>query len=151
MARNTYAAAERPHALAGVPGVALALLRSMAGLLLMQHGVQKLFGLLGGYHGTPGATAPLVSIYGLAGVLELGGGLLVALGLFTRPVALVLAGLMAVAYFMQHAPSGFWPIVNRGELAVLFVFVFLLFAVVGGGPFSLDGWRARRRATRRLF
>jgi putative oxidoreductase len=151
MARNTYAAAERPHALSGLPGVALGLLRAVAGLMLMQHGVQKLFGLLGGWQNTPGATAPLVSPSGMTGVLEIAGGLLLAVGLFTRPTALVLAGLLAGAYFLEHASRSFWPIVNRGELTVLYAFVFLLFAAMGGGPLSLDGWRARRRANRRLF
>ena len=151
MARNTYAAAERPHALAGLPGVALALLRVTAGLLLVQHGVQKLFGVLGGYRGVPGATAPLVSQSGVAGVLEIGGGLLLALGLLTRPTAFVLSGLLAAAYFLRHAPRGFWPLTNGGELAALYAFVFLLYAAMGAGPLSLDAWRGRRRANRRLF
>jgi len=122
------------------------LLRIVAGLLFMQHGAQKVLGLLGGYRGTPGATAPLLSQSGLAGVLELGGGLLLAVGLFTRPVAFVLSGLMAVAYVKAHAPDGFWPLLNRGELPVLFSFVFLLFAASGAGPWSLDALRRRRVA-----
>jgi len=73
-------------------------------------------------------------------VLELGGGFLLLLGLFTRPVAFVLSGLMAFAYFISHAPAGFWPIVNRGELAALYCFVFLYIAAAGGGPWSADGW-----------
>ena len=76
----------------------------------------------------------------MAGLLELGGGFLLLLGLFTRPVAFVLSGLMAFAYFIGHAPSGFWPIVNRGELAALYCFVFVYLAAAGGGPWSLDRW-----------
>jgi putative oxidoreductase len=117
---------------------AVTLLRVVAGLLLMQHGVQKLFGWLGG---KPVDT--LVSQFGLAGVLETFGGLLVVLGLFTRPVAFVLSGEMAVAYFQMHAPNGFWPIQNRGELPVLLCFVFLFFAALGAGPWSLDARRHR--------
>jgi putative oxidoreductase len=117
---------------------ALTLLRVVAGLLLMQHGVQKLFGWLGGTR-----VDTLASQMGLAGVLETFGGLLVVLGLFTRPVAFVLAGEMAVAYFQVHAPNGLWPIRNRGELPVLLCFVFLFLAARGAGPWSLDARRHR--------
>ena len=122
-----------------VRGWALTLLRVMAGLLLMQHGVQKLFGWLGGKQ-----VETVVSQMGVAGVLETVGGLLIVLGLFTRPVAFVLAGEMAVAYFLAHAPRSFWPILNHGEVPVLFCFLFLYLAAVGGGPWSLDAWRGRR-------
>ena len=121
---------------------AVTLLRVVAGLLFMQHGMQKLFGWFGG---KPLDT--LASQFGVAGVLELVGGLLVMLGLFTRPVAFVLAGEMAVAYFMMHVPNAFWPIQNRGEPAVLFCFIFLFFAAWGAGPISLDAFRARARPT----
>lgn len=124
----------------------LGLLRVMAGLLFMQHGAQKLFGMLGGFGGEPGGTADLLSLMGLAGVLEFFGGLLVVLGLFTRPVAFVLAGEMAVAYFMRHAPQGFWPILNGGELAALYAFVFLYFSARGGGRYSLDAALGREPA-----
>ena len=144
MARNLYAAAERPHALAGMPGIALTLLRVFAALLVMQHGAQKLFDLFGGFGGA-GARAPLVSMYGVAGVIELVGGLLVALGLFTRPAALVLSGELAAAYFIGHAPRGFWPLQNGGEPAALLSFVFLLFAALGSGPYSIDVRRTGRR------
>jgi putative oxidoreductase len=117
---------------------ALTLLRVVAGLLLMQHGAQKLFGWLGGRQ-----VETLASQFGLAGVLEFFGGLLLVLGLFTRPVAFLLSGEMAVAYFQMHAPNGFWPIQNRGELPVLFCFVFLFLAATGAGPLSLDAVRAR--------
>jgi putative oxidoreductase len=126
-------------------GATLALLRVMTGLMFMQHGVQKLFGELGGWRGEPGNTAPLVSQAGLAGVLEVFGGALIVIGLFTRPVAFVLSGMMAVAYFQAHAPDGFWPIVNRGELAALYCFVFLFFSARGAGPFSVDARLERRR------
>ena len=116
---------------------AFALLRIMAGLLFMQHGAQKLFGLLGGF-GESG-TAPLFSQMGLAGVIEFFGGLLIALGLFTSWTAFLASGEMAVAYFMAHAPRGFFPIQNGGELAVLYCFVFLYMATRGAGPWSLDG------------
>ncbi len=91
----------------------LALLRIVSALLFMQHGLQKLFGMFGGF-GQPGATAPLMSQMGLAGVIEALGGLLILLGIFTEPVAFIAAGEMAWAYFQGHYPRGFWPIQNRG-------------------------------------
>ena len=115
-----------------------ALLRIGAGILFMQHGVQKLFGMLGGFGGTPGATAPLASQMGVAGVLETFGGLLIVLGLFTRPVALVLMLEMIVAYLIAHLPRGGWPIENGGELPLLFALVFALLATHGAGPLSID-------------
>jgi putative oxidoreductase len=108
----------------------------MAGLLFMQHGMQKLFGFPGGQH-----AAFQLNMIGIAGILELVGGLLIAIGLFTRPVAFILSGEMAVAYFMVHAPGGFWPVVNHGELAALYCFVFLYFAFAGPGPWSVDSMR----------
>jgi putative oxidoreductase len=130
---------------------ALALLRVMAGLLFMQHGAQKLLGALGGFRGEPGNTADLMTRHGVAGVLELFGGALFALGLATRPLSFLLSGLMAFAYFLAHAPDGFWPILNRGELAALFCFVFLYFSARGGGRYSLDAllFRDRGAATAR--
>ncbi len=123
----------------------LNLLRIVAGLLFMQHGAQKLFGVLGGFGGEPGATAPLVSLMGLAGVLEFFGGLMIVLGLFTRPVAIVLALEMVGAYFMAHLPRGFWPILNQGELPMLYAFVFLFLAANGGSSFSVDRILGRSR------
>jgi putative oxidoreductase len=122
--------------------------RIMFGLTFATHGLQKLFGMFGGVDGK-GMTVPLVSLFGLAGVLELGGGLLIALGLLTRPVAFVLAGEMAVAYFMGHvAPSGsILPPVNKGEPPVLYCFAWLFLAFHGAGPFSVDESRERRPAT----
>jgi putative oxidoreductase len=124
---------------------ALNLLRIVTGFLFMPHGAQKLFGLFGGFGGQPGAAAPLFSLMGLAGILEFFGGLFVLFGLFTRPVALILSGQMAVAYFMAHLPRGFWPLLNRGELAALYCVVFLCLATIGGGDFSLDGVLSGRR------
>lgn len=109
-----------------------ALLRIVTGLMFMQHGAQKLFGWLKAPDAPPG-TAELMSQIGLAGVLEFFGGLMIVLGLFTRPTAFVLSGLMAVAYFMAHAPSSPFPVLNKGELAVLYCFVFFYFAARGGG------------------
>jgi len=111
------------------------LLRIVAALLFMQHGSQKLLAVPSSQPLDP---VPLFSLMGLAGVLELFGGLLLLVGLFTRTVAFVLAGEMAVAYFLRHAPQGFWPLLNRGELAALYCFMFLYFASAGGGPWSID-------------
>lgn len=109
-----------------------ALLRIVAGFTFSLHGFQKLFGLLGGHR------AQLFSLLGLAGVLECFGGLLILAGLFTRPVAFVLCGEMAVAYFKTHNPRGLWPITNGGELSALYCFIFLLLMAAGAGPLSLD-------------
>jgi len=120
---------------------ALSVLRIVAAFLFMAHGMQKLLGF-------PAASPPsfqLFSLVGLAGVLELVGGLLLLLGLLTRPVAFILSGEMAFAYFLAHAPRGFWPLINRGELAALYSFVFLYLAVTGGGAWSIDEWWQNRR------
>ena len=113
----------------------LSVMRIVVALLFMQYGAKKLFGFLAP---PEAATPPLLSLMGLAGVLEFFGGLLVVLGLFTRPTAFILSGQMAVAYFMVHAPNGFWPLQNKGDLAMLWSFVFLYLAVAGGGEWSLD-------------
>ncbi|HKU63153.1 MAG TPA: DoxX family protein [Gemmatimonadales bacterium] len=125
---------------------AQALLRIVIGFLFFQHGYGKLFGTLPGAL-EPSTPVPLVSLIGLSGVLETFGGLLILLGLFTRPVAFVLAGEMAVAYFKVHAPKAFWPVHNGGELAVLCCFVYLFLASAGPGAWSLDGRLGRGRAT----
>jgi putative oxidoreductase len=113
-------------------------LRIVVAFLFVAHGTQKLLGF-------PGTRVPvaLMSLLGVASLLETFGGALVFLGLFVRPVAFLLAGEMAAAYFMGHAPNGFWPLVNRGEPAVLFCFVFLYLAAAGPGPWSLDAVRGR--------
>ncbi len=108
-----------------------ALLRIVAGLLFAQHGVQKLFGWLGG------TQMPLASQMGVAGIVEAFGGLAIALGLFTSPVAFIASGQMAVAYFQSHLPRAFWPIQNGGELAVLNCFLFLYIASRGSGKWSV--------------
>ena len=127
----------RPFFMHRFEEAAAALLRVVAGLMFMQHGAQKLFGWLKAPDAPPG-TVELFSQIGLAGVLEFFGGLMIVLGLFTRPVAFVLSGLMAVAYFTAHAPNGPVPVLNQGELAVLYCFIFFFFAARGGGRYSLD-------------
>ena len=115
---------------------AYTLMRIVVGLAFAQHGAQKLLGLLGGTDGL-GGSVEMLSLMGLAGAIELAGGLLVAVGLLTRLAAFICSGQMAAAYFMAHAGRSFWPIENGGELAVLFCFVFLYIASRGGGSFSL--------------
>lgn len=118
----------------------LSVLRIVTALLFMTHGIAKHFK----YPPLPAfAKLELVSLIGLAGVLEIVGGVLLILGLFTRPVAFILSGQMAVAYFMAHAPQGFHPLVNRGESAILFCFVFLYIAAAGAGPWSIDALRKK--------
>jgi putative oxidoreductase len=112
------------------------LLRIVAGFTFSLHGFQKLFGLFGGMG--HGARVHFFSLLWAAGALETFGGLLILLGLFTRPVAFLLCGEMAVAYFRQHFPHGLWPISNGGELAVLYCFIFLYLMTAGAGPISLD-------------
>lgn len=116
--------------------VTLALLRIMAGFLLWQHGVQKLFGWFSGN------TVPAYSLLWSAGAIETVLGFLLMIGLLTRPVAMILCGEMAVAFFTQHLPKGFWPIQNQGVPAVQFCFIFFLVWAAGPGGFSLDGLRA---------
>jgi putative oxidoreductase len=115
-----------------------ALLRIVAGLLFACHGAQKLFGALGG---TAMTSNPMMLV---AGLIEFGGGLLIALGLFTSWAAFLASGEMAVAYFMVHAKGGFWPIVNKGELAVVYCFLFLYIAARGSGPYSVDAAMRKR-------
>lgn len=121
------------------------LLRVVSGLLFLHHGGQKLFGWFGGMP-PEGGPAPLWTQAGIGGVLEFFGGLLILLGLLTRPVAFVLAGEMAVAYFQFHQPRAPLPIQNHGEPAVLYSFLFLFFAAHGAGEWSMDALLARRRA-----
>jgi putative oxidoreductase len=115
----------------------LSVLRIAAGFLFMAHGMQKLLS----YPAAFARPVELFSLMGLAGTLELFGGTLVLVGLFTRPVAFILSGEMAFAYFMAHAPRSFWPLLNGGDAAVLYCFVFLYLAAAGGGPWSVDRWR----------
>ena len=118
-----------------------ALLRIVAGLLFAVHGAQKLFGVIGGRRV---ADNPMMM---LAGVIELAGGLLIAIGLLAGFAAFVASGEMAVAYFQVHAPKSFWPVLNGGELAVLYCFVFLYFAFAGPGPWSIDAMFGKSRVT----
>jgi putative oxidoreductase len=115
-------------------------MRIVIAVLFTCHGSQKILGYPGtGHGGVPVFSWPM----GISGLLELIGGLFVLVGLFTRPVAFLLSGEMAVAYFMVHAPMAWWPIHNKGEPAVLYCFVFLYFSVAGAGPLSLDRFRNR--------
>ena len=115
---------------------AYAAMRIVIGLIFFCHGLQKVFGLFGGING---AAAPILSLLGIAGLLELILGALITVGWFTVAAAFVASGEMAVAYFIGHFPSGFWPIQNGGELAVLCCFVFLYMATRGAGIWSVDG------------
>jgi putative oxidoreductase len=119
-------------------GVFYALLRFVAGIAFALHGFQKLFGAFGGRQ------QELMSQMGLAGLIEAIGGPLIALGLFTSPIAFIASGEMAVAYFQSHLPRGWWPVQNGGEPALLYCFLFLYFAAVGSGKFSLDAARKGR-------
>lgn len=120
------------------------LLRVVAGLVLFQAGSLLLLGWFGGMPPN-GSTAPLMSQMGIGGVLEFFGGLAIMLGLLTRPVAFILSGEMAVAYWQFHAPKGFWPIQSHGEPAVLLCFIFLYLAAQGGGDWSLDALIRKKR------
>lgn len=118
----------------------LSVLRIMSGLLVLEHGTGKWL------HFPAGAFPPnfnLNSMAGYAGVIELVGGILLVLGLFTRPVAFIVSGMCAVGYFLVHATQGFFPVLNKGELAALYCFVFLYIAAAGPGPWSLDAMRRR--------
>jgi putative oxidoreductase len=121
---------------------ALGALRIVSALIFTAHGTQKLFGFPAGEGGQP----ELFSLMGLGGVIELVGGVLLLIGLFSRPVAFILSGQMAVAYWMFHAPSSFFPIQNSGDAAILYCFVFLLFVAAGPGAWSMDAARKQSQA-----
>jgi putative oxidoreductase len=118
----------------------LSILRIVAAFLFIQVGTAKLFAFPAAIM-PGGGRAPVASLAGIAGILETFGGLLLLLGLFTRPVAFLLSGEMAVAYFIGHAPQGFWPVLNQGAPAVFYCFLFLYLSAVGPGPWSLDALR----------
>jgi len=120
----------------------LSLLRVATAFLFMQVGTAKLFAFPGAIM-PGGGTAPVTSLAGVAGVLEAAGGALLLVGLFTRPVAFLLSGEMAVAYFYAHAPMGFWPVLNQGAPAALYAFLFLYLSAAGPGPWSVDALRGR--------
>lgn len=125
----------------------LSVLRIVAALIFMEHGTQKLLG----FPPSESPGPPLFSLFGLAGILEMVGGALLALGLFTRPVAFILSGMMAVAYWMAHAPQSAFPVNNGGDAAILFCFVFLYLFAAGAGPWSLDAWlRGRAEPATRM-
>jgi len=132
----------------GWPGAIHSLLRVVTGALFIQHGVQKLFGLLVSANHAWNGPPPVFSQFWFAGVLEVFGGILIVVGLFTRPVAFLLSGEMAVAYFQAHFPRNFWPVLNGGENVVLFCFVFFYLFVTGAGPYSFDALLGARRHTR---
>jgi putative oxidoreductase len=125
--------------------IAYFLLRVAAGLIFFQAGCLIVLGWFGGMPGAAGSTASLLSQTGIGGLLELVGGIAIMLGLFTRPIAFILSGEMAVAYWQFHAPNGLWPIVNHGEPAVLFCFLFLYMAARGAGEWSLDALIRRKQ------
>ena len=118
----------------------LSVLRIMSGLLFLEHGTAK---FLKFPYNPALDNLQTLSLPGIGGIMELIGGALLALGLFTRPVAFILSGEMAVAYFVGHAPGGFFPLLNRGELAIVYCFLFLYFAAAGGGPWSVDAARSK--------
>jgi putative oxidoreductase len=120
----------------------LSVLRIVAAFLFMQFGTAKLVAFPAAIM-PGGGTAPIGSLAGIAGLLESVGGLLLLAGLFTRPVAFILSGEMAVAYFIGHAPQGFWPVLNQGHPAILFCFVWLYLSAAGAGPWSLDAKRGK--------
>src|SRR3954470_14565352 len=123
----------------------LSIMRIVTAFLFIQFGTAKLLAMPAAIM-PGGGTAPLASLAGIAGALEMVGGAFLLIGLFTRPVAFILAGEMAVAYFMGHAPQGFWPVLNQGSPAILFCFLWLYISSAGAGPWSLDAMRLRRRA-----
>ncbi len=128
----------------------LSALRIVAAFLFVQVGTAKLFAFPGAVM-PGGGTAPLGSLPGIAGVLETAGGLLLLVGLFTRPVAFLLSGEMAVAYFHAHAPHGFWPVLNHGSEAVLYCFLYLYLSAAGPGPWSVDALLRRGRGSTLLI
>jgi len=124
--------------------IAYTLLRVVSGLLFLMSGGLILFGWFGGMPDAP-SPPPLTSQTGIGGILEFAGGILILIGLFTRPVAFILSGMMAVAYWQFHAPQAGWPIQNGGVPAVLFCFIFLYMSARGAGQWSADSWFRRRR------
>lgn len=129
--------------------IAYFLLRVIVGFMFMQAGAMKHLGWFGGMPGSGGQPAPLFTQVGIGGMLEFYGGIAIMLGLFTRPIAFLLSGEMAVAYWQFHAPNGTWPVQNQGQPAVLYCFIFLYMAMKGAGEWSLDALLGRKLAERR--
>jgi putative oxidoreductase len=127
---------------AKLAAILLSIARGFVGLLYMQHGLSKYFG----FPGPSPANFHVFSLYGLAGAIETIGGFLLVIGLFTRPAAFIMSGEMAVAYFMNRPPRGFFPILNGGQLEATYCFLFFIIFLVGGGSWSLDAWRSRTRS-----
>lgn len=126
--------------------VVYACLRVVSAWVFLQHGAQKMLGVLGGFGGPQGGTAHFPSLMGFAGVIELGCGVLILVGLFTRPIAFLASGEMAFAYFMAHAPRNpIFTSLNHGETPAMLAFLFLYFSLVGAGPYSLDAVISRAR------
>ena len=123
----------------------LAILRIVVGLLFLEHGTAKLFGFP---IAPPGLPSPLPPLVLASAIIELVAGLLITIGLFTRPAAFIASGEMAVAYWMSHAPQSPWPIANMGELAIVYCFLFLFLAAAGPGAWSIDNARMRREPIR---
>ncbi len=130
----------------GIAPRLLSVLRIVAAFLFMQFGAMKLFAFPAGVPPN-GGTVPVLSESWFAGILEVFGGAFILLGLCTRPIAFVLAGEMAVAFFQFHAPRGFWPLLNGGVNAIFFCFLWLYFSAAGAGPWSIDALRAKHKST----
>jgi putative oxidoreductase len=122
----------------------LSVLRIVTAFLYMPHGTQKLFAFPSGMGPDGTGTVNLGTIFGAAGIIETVGGALLLVGLFTRPVAFLVAGEMAVTYFKFHNPRDFWPLLNQGEIVVMFCIAWLYISAAGGGPWSVDAWRTKR-------